>query len=103
MRSRGDGVYCGSVLRFCGAFAVLQLLQSSQVQAPRARSGVRGLLQATGQRLVQHRVATMCCTKTKSRLVHTISTVDHTILRPKKNYPVDGVGAADYKKQRLVS
>jgi len=38
---------------------VLQLLQSSQVQAPRARSGIRGLLQATGQRLVQHRATTM--------------------------------------------
>ena len=38
---------------------MLQLLQSSQVQAPRARSGIRGLLQATGQRLVQHRATTM--------------------------------------------
>ena len=35
------------------------LLQSLQVQALRARSGSRGLLQATGQRLVQHRVTTM--------------------------------------------
>ena len=25
MRSRGDGVYCGSVLRFCGAFAVMMV------------------------------------------------------------------------------
>ena len=35
------------------------LLQSSRVQAPRARSGIRGLLQATGQRLVQHRATTL--------------------------------------------
>ena len=51
------------------------LLQSSQVQAPRARSGIRGLLQATGQRLVRRRATTMWAAqfaKCRLALAHTM-------------------------------
>ena len=66
------------------------LPQSSQVQAPRARSGARGLLQATGQRLVWPRATTRCAAQfAKCRLSshHERKTIPSSTTLSGINYP----------------
>ena len=77
---------CASVAAysaFCSAFAVLQLLQSSQVQAPRARS--EDVLHKNKVQAGPHHLHTM------------------RFYGQKRTIPSTAWGATDYKKQRLVS